>query len=141
MDITPKGKVRCPKDAAIMEKLPVGTGADAFEVDHCARCGSIWFDPYELEQTIRSGEGAANLEELDFGKAKHSYEQTMYRSGEKHCPRDKTILLEIPDPRQPHVMIDLCRTCGGVLLDAGELKDLSEFTLAERLKGFFRRTP
>jgi Zn-finger nucleic acid-binding protein len=38
-------------------------------------------------------------------------------------------------------MIDLCRTCGGVLLDAGELKDLSEFTLAERLKGFFRRTP
>jgi Zn-finger nucleic acid-binding protein len=141
MEITPKGKVRCPKDAAIMEKLPVGTGADAFEVDHCARCGAIWFDPYELEQTIKSGDGGSNLENLDFGKAKHTYEQTMYRSGEKHCPRDKSILLEIPDPRQPHVMIDLCRTCGGVLLDAGELKDLSEFTLAERLKGFFRRTP
>lgn len=139
MDITPKGKIRCPKDAAIMEKLRIGAGADAFEVDHCARCGAIWFDPYELEQTLKAKDSPADLEDIDFGKAKHSYEQTMYRSGDKHCPRDQSVLLEIPDPRQPHVMIDLCRTCGGVLLDSGELKDLSEFTLTERLKGFFRR--
>ncbi|MBY0114101.1 MAG: zf-TFIIB domain-containing protein [Phycisphaerales bacterium] len=139
MDITPKGKIRCPKDATIMEKLGVGSGEHALEVDHCARCGAIWFDPYELEQTIKAKDAGASMEELDFGKAKHSYEQTMYRSGDKHCPRDNTVLIEIPDPRQPHVMIDLCRTCGGVLLDAGELKDLSEFTLAERVKGFFRR--
>lgn len=122
-----------------MGKLPIGGGADAFEVDHCARCGAIWFDPYELEQTLKAADREASLEDIDFGKAKHTYEQTMYRSGEKHCPRDQSILMEIPDPRQPHVMIDLCRTCGGVLLDAGELKDLSEFTLAERLKALLKR--
>ncbi len=135
MKTTPPGKIRCPKDATIMEKLTVGDSK--FEVDHCGRCGAIWFDAYELEATIKAKDKGVDLGEIDYGTAKHNYEYKVLRDDFLECPRDHSKLVQVPDPRQPHVIIDLCRTCGGVLLDAGELKDLSEFTLAERMKGLF----
>lgn len=115
-----------------MERIPVGK----LIVDHCARCGSMWFDPYELEAVLKQ-EGAA--ETVDYGAAKHDYQWKVYRGSTLLCPRDETPMLTVPDPRQPHVEIDVCKTCGGVLLDAGELKDLDEFTLSERLKAFLQR--
>lgn len=136
MKTTPDGKIRCPKDAMIMEKLSIG-GSDIV-VDHCGRCGAIWFDAYELEAAIKAKEQGANLDDVDYGTAKINYEYKVLRDVFLECPHDHSKLLQIPDPRQPHVIIDLCRECGGVLLDAGELKDLSEFTLAERVRGLFR---
>lgn len=135
MDLTPPGKIRCPKCATIMEKIR--PGSLGFDVDHCARCGTMWFDAYELEAVLRA-KGAA-VEDVDFGAAKHNYEYKVHGNDELDCPRDQERLLRMPDPRQPHVVIDLCRKCGGILLDAGELKDLSDFTLAERLRAFFKR--
>lgn len=134
MDMTPPGKIRCPKDGTIMEKLPVSD----FSVDHCARCGAIWFDAYELEKTIRAKEQGFKVEEIDYGTARE-YDYKVHGGDIRECPRDHEPLIQIPDPRQPHVLIDLCKKCGGVLLDAGELKDLSEFTLGERLRGLFRK--
>jgi Zn-finger nucleic acid-binding protein len=127
-------RLRCPNDGTFMEKIPVGK-ASKLEVEHCARCGCMWFDPYELAQAIES---RAAVNEIDYGVAK-KYDQDVLNPLPKHCPRDQTPLVSIPDPRQPHVVIDVCRDCGGVLLDAGELKDLSEFTVGERLKAFFKR--
>jgi Zn-finger nucleic acid-binding protein len=117
-----------------MEKMPVGD----FAVDHCARCGAIWFDAYELQKTLDAKDRGLNLRDIDYGVAR-TYDAKVHGGEIPHCPRDGTVLLQIPDPRQPHIVIDLCRTCGGVLLDAGELTDLSEFTLAERVKGFFKK--
>jgi uncharacterized protein len=134
MEMTPHGKARCPRDATIMEKMPVGD----FSVDHCARCGSIWFDAYELQKTLDAKEQGLKISDVDYGTAR-TYDAKVHGGEIPHCPRDGSALLQIPDPRQPHVMIDLCRSCGGVLLDAGELTDLSEFTLAERMKSFFKK--
>lgn len=128
----PDERIRCPKDATIMEKLAVGS----FQVDHCGRCGSMWFDAYELEAVLRAKGAPA---EVDFGTAKHSYANKVYRSETLECPRDHSVMMQIPDPRQPHVIIDMCRSCGGVFLDSGELKDLSEFTLGERVRAFFQK--
>lgn len=115
-----------------MEKVPVGK----LIVDHCARCGAMWFDPYELELVIKDRPAA---EHVDYGAAKQQYQWNVYRASTLLCPRDQSELVTVPDSRQPHIEIEVCRTCGGVLLDAGELKDLSEFTLAERLKAFLKR--
>lgn len=125
-------KLRCPKDATLMEKLRIGR----LEVDHCARCGSMWFDAYEMEAALREKNAVG---EIDYGTAKHEYKDTMHRASPLVCPRDGTDLTAISHPNQPHVIIDVCTQCKGVLLDAGELKDLSEFTLAERVKAFFKR--
>jgi len=126
---TGDARLRCPKDAALMERISVGM----LTVDHCARCGGMWFDPYELEEALKRKE---TTEEIDYGAAKHDYQWKVHRASTLLCPRDQSPLVTVPDPRQPHVQIEVCRTCGGVLLDAGELKDLSEFTLAERLRAF-----
>jgi len=127
-------RLRCPKDGTLMEKLTIG-GAKKLLVEHCARCGCMWFDPYELAETLQRQNA---VEEIDYGIAK-KYDQDVHNPLPKHCPRDQAELIALPDPRQPHVVIDVCRQCGGVLLDAGELKDLSEFTVGERLKAFFSR--
>jgi Zn-finger nucleic acid-binding protein len=128
----PDDRLRCPKDASLMSKVSVGNVV----VDHCARCGAMWFDPYELEVAVRT-KGAA--QDIDHGAAKHQYQWNVYRASELLCPRDHSPLVTVPDSRQAHVQIELCRQCGGVLLDAGELRDLSEFTLSERLKAFLKR--
>ena len=112
-----------------MERISVGPLA----VDHCARCGAMWFDPYELEQAIRQKSAA---DEIDYGAAKHDYQWKVHRASTLLCPRDESPLIAVPDSRQPHVEIEVCRTCGGVLLDAGELKDLTVFTIAERFRAF-----
>ncbi len=133
MELTPPGKIRCPKCSTIMEKVQA---APNLEVEHCGRCGAMWFDPYELESVLKSGGGV--IGEVDYGAAR-TYDSKIHGADLRECPRDHQVLLQIPDPRQPHVAIDLCKKCGGVLLDAGELKDLSEFTLAERLRVFFKK--
>ena len=99
-----------------MEKVAVGE----LVVDHCARCGATWFDPYELEAALKT-KGAA--EEIDYGKA-NEYTWKVYRPSPILCPRDNHELITVPDSRQPHISIDVCRKCGGVLLDAGELKGM-----------------
>lgn len=129
-------RLRCPNCATFMEKISVDKAAGKLVVDHCARCGKMWFDPYELQQAAASKKAVS---EIDYGTADHDYDLTMHRPGLMACPRDNTTLTAVPDPRQPHVIIDICASCGGVLLDAGELKDLSEITLTERLKAFFKR--
>jgi Zn-finger nucleic acid-binding protein len=120
-----------------MEKVSVGR----ILVDHCARCGAMWFDAYELETTLRS---AGAVAEVDYGTAAggrpgFGYNLTNYLASDRMCPRCKRPLTTVPDARQPHVTIDVCSDCRGVLLDAGELKDLSEFTLAERVRAFLKR--
>lgn len=125
--------IRCPKDATLMEKIHAGN----LEVDHCARCGAIWFDAYEMALALQLPKDA--IKEIDYGTAKHGYALDVHRPEPLICPRDKQPLIAMPDPRQPHVVIDVCRGCGGVLLDKGELEDLSELTLAERLRGLLKK--
>jgi Zn-finger nucleic acid-binding protein len=133
MELTPPGKIRCPKCATIMEKIQAAPG---LEVEHCGRCGAMWFDAYELETALRTSGGTVHA--IDYGSAR-TYDQTVHGGDIRECPRDHKPLLQIPDPRQPHIVIDLCKHCGGVLLDAGELKDLREFTIGERLRAFFKK--
>jgi Zn-finger nucleic acid-binding protein len=128
----PDPRLRCPKDATLMEKMRVGE----LTVDHCARCGAMWFDPYELDAVLQQKSAATKI---DYGTAAADYQYNVHRPTPMLCPRDRSPLVAVPDSRQPHVEIDICKSCGGVLLDSGELKDLSEFTLKERLKAFLQR--
>lgn len=123
-------RILCPKDGITMEKVRVGE----LVIDHCARCGGMWFDPYELAAALNHEKAA---QKIDTGGLPKLYTHRVYNPTNMECPRDHTSLISVPDARQPHVMIDICRTCGGVLLDAGELKDLDEFTISERLRAFF----
>lgn len=106
-----------------MEKVKVGS----ITIDRCAGCAAMWFDAKELETVLKSKAYVKGLDRApeDIGRA-HSV-------GAIVCPRDKTPLRKHYDANQSHIETLVCPMCGGVLLDSGELKDLSEFTLRERL--------
>ncbi|MGQ0626559.1 MAG: zf-TFIIB domain-containing protein [Phycisphaerales bacterium] len=120
-------KLRCPKDAQLMEKVTVG----AMVIDRCARCGSIWLDSFELERLLAVQGAAARV---DVGAVRGMTPGNTI--GAVACPRDGASMHEVADPVQAHVRMHTCRVCNGKLLDAGELKDLSELTLLERLRSF-----
>lgn len=126
-------RIRCPKDGTIMERV---TAAGVI-VDRCAGCGAIWFDALELRQVLDTGD----IKATDTGKLEdrpHNI-QVGHNLGGMVCPRDGEPLIKARDLKQKHVEIDACRKCAGVLLDAGELTDLSEFTLGERIRGLLGR--
>ncbi|HZW10132.1 MAG TPA: zf-TFIIB domain-containing protein [Phycisphaerales bacterium] len=123
--------VYCPSDGVLMERIP----AAGIEADRCPVCGGVWLDGRELERVLGVPGAAARL---DRGPSDPEGPRG-HLIGRKVCPRDRRPLVSIPDPEQPHITTELCMTCGGVHLDAGELRDLSELSLRERLRGLVRR--
>ncbi len=108
-----------------MEQIRIGE----VTVDRCESCGGIWLDAGELDR-LTVVKGAA--QKLDTGRV---FAQSGASSAVRNCPRDGSTLTSLAHHRQKHVIVDRCSTCMGIFLDAGELKDLSEFTLAERVRG------
>jgi len=128
------GKIRCPKDATLMERETVGgsdKGGAGVALDRCARCGAIWLDAFELEKLL-SMQNAAK--KADIGPIEGAEPGSSL--GEHCCPRDATPLKVVHDPVQVHVRLESCETCNGKLLDAGEILDLSVLTLFEKLRSF-----
>ncbi len=102
-------------------------------LDRCAGCGAIWLDPGELARLLAC---TKSVLEADIGRS--GPEARGQSLGEVVCPRDLTPLAPKRHPEQSHVIIDECPTCHGMLLDAGELRDIDQFTLVERLKSLLR---
>lgn len=111
-----------------MDRVSVqGGGGEVVEVDRCGVCGAMWFDALELDRVLATKGGARGV---DLG---HGSGRAMpIHEGRPQCPVDHSTLIEMTDIRQGHVRMDGCTVCGGVLLDAGELKDLATFSLKER---------
>lgn len=139
-------RLRCPKDATIMEKIEVGT----VTIDRCGKCGAMWFDALELQKVLAFNDASKAVGNSVGKNAEHApvcsidpEEKRMHSTGRALagmvCPRDRSMLIDIVDQQQPHIHEKSCTVCGGILLDAGELQDLSEFTLKERIKGLFKR--
>jgi Zn-finger nucleic acid-binding protein len=109
-----------------MQRQKIGT----VEVDRCAGCAGLWLDALEKEKLLERPGLAAEADRPGAHAAG--------RPGEAlTCPRDRSTLIRMVDRRQPHVGFESCTVCGGVFLDAGELADLSELTLRERVRGLF----
>jgi len=98
-------------------------------IDRCAGCGSVWLDAGEVERLLMSTEAVLAADSGPSGPAARG--QSL---GEVLCPRDLTALEVVRHPEQSHIEVDRCPRCRGMLLDAGELRDMDEFTLVERLK-------
>jgi uncharacterized protein len=120
--------LKCPKDGTVMEKI----NASGISLDRCPACGALWFDAKELEQLQRNQKAA---DAVDIGASVRSDAPIKRRN--LRCPRDNEAMHEVEAPKQSHIMVMECNTCGGHLLDAGEFKDMAKFTLGEKIKNFF----
>ena len=114
----------CPKCNNRMEAI----NDPAFSALKCPGCGGIWFrdGSHEIARTI---EGAAAIDESDTHSAA-AYNEVR----DIDCPECKKKMIKMADRSQLHIQFEACSYCHGVFFDAGEFKDLTEFSFAERVK-------
>src|SRR5262245_52478143 len=113
----PEGEtIRCPNDNTRMERESVG----GIVIDRCSACGRLWLDDGEMKALLSDQSNVDTADSGPFGR-----ESKRAALGDRICPRDGTGLLEIKHPQRPDVLIEYCTKCRGVLLDAGELRQIS----------------
>ena len=98
------------------------------EVDRCVNCKGLWFDMLEKEDLLK----IEHSETIDLGNEQVDPKYRDMR--EIDCPRCHQPMFPMVDKDQFHIRYESCPTCYGTFFDAGEFKDLKEFTVTERFK-------
>ena len=110
--------ITCPGCGKKMTKLELGNRV----VDVCLDgCGGIWFDAYEINSFDEDSEELGQMLE-DITPEKNIKK---IPEDKRECPRCMMSHLEQQYfSNKQQVMMDRCPKCGGVFLDAGELKEI-----------------
>ena len=118
--------LKCPKCQHGMEEVTHGE----IVIDRCTNCQGLWFDAGEVE-LLRNRKAAAAIDtgDAETGRAANAIDR--YR-----CPRCSGSMVRLVDPKQPHIWYETCSACNGSFFDAGEFRDLSQFTLSDIFKRF-----
>ena len=104
-------KIQCPRCWVEAEKNEVEIFGPNIIIDVCPKCNGIWLDPGELGKLLKDRKMTEYLTK-DIGTQSKS---------QLVCPRCGG-LMDIESAEDTE--IDVCLTCRGVWLDAGELEDL-----------------
>ncbi|MBI5865567.1 MAG: zf-TFIIB domain-containing protein [Planctomycetes bacterium] len=123
--------MNCPKCCGSMAPVAFRD----VEVDRCDSCGGIWFDLMELERLAKT-KGA---EIIDSAARKMDTAAGPTTSAKTKCPHCTEPMIEMTVHGQPHIRFESCTVCHGAFLDAGELRDMKQLTLAEWLRSLLRR--
>lgn len=110
--------MKCP---ACENQLQQMTVADV-TVDVCkGGCGGIWFDNFELKKFDEPHESAGEaLLDIELNKT-----VALDHSKKLKCPRcDDIVMMRHFFSVKHEVEVDECPGCGGIWLDAGELKQI-----------------
>jgi len=116
----------CPVDRQELTEKEYESG---IKVDGCPDCHGAWLDKGELERI------QASLEH-DFADDIRAVPDTvgrayaMARAEEappRQCPKCGTTLDRVEHGYTSQILVDVCRRCGGVWLDRGELEALELF--------------
>lgn len=118
----------CPRCRGAMRPVKAGE----FTVDRCDACRGLWFDTLELDRVSKDRSLSAVVDPEPHAPAPGGRPK-----GPMLCPRDRSTLIRMAALGQPHIKYESCKVCGGAFLDAGELRDLSEVSIRERLAQFF----
>lgn len=117
----------CPVCRVPMETMEI----EGIEIDVCPSCNGIWLDEGELT-------ALANLEPKAFEGVEHILvpvdklsqgEETKKPNvvSERICPRCGVKLFSYRYGGNSDIVIDGCEQCGGIWLDAGELKKIFDY--------------
>ncbi len=120
--------MNCPKCDSAFEKIFVET----IELDRCTNCKGIWFDSGELKEILK----IKNSEKVDIGDQKVGKRNDNIKN--VRCPKCNQIMAPMVDLKQSHIWYEYCGSCGGVYLDAGELKDLKEINIFDKIKNIIK---
>ena len=116
--------MKCPKCESQMHPLK---GAP-FLAFRCQGCLGFWF-PGGDDEVAKALDYAAIFDDAPTG-ANAGFDQNR----DIDCPHCSEKMIPMADKNQFHVKYESCANCRGVFLDSGELLDLSEFSIVERIK-------
>ncbi len=115
--------MECPKCHSKMERL----AGVSFAASKCVGCKGIWFQDGSLE-LARGIKGCADAVDADGPNSAAAYNSVRAIN----CPECHKKMVAMVDRAQLHIQFEACSYCNGVFLDAGEFKDLAEFSWLER---------
>ena len=138
----------------LMEKKFVDGPGRGFALDHCPRCGGMWFDRGEVTEVARQDQsvlkGAVLDPTLRINPPCQKCRTPLDRNADKCGVCGQRNILKCPvcdremERRPVHgVMLDLCRNCQGVWFDNAELTSIwrmNTLALAKR-RGRLGETP
>ncbi|MEX1032275.1 MAG: zf-TFIIB domain-containing protein [Cellvibrionaceae bacterium] len=117
--------MKCPKCNSDFKQLNTPFG----DVERCLQCKGLWLDMLEHEDLMDIADGV-DVGDPEIGK---KYNEIGHISCPV-CPNSK--MLRMVDAKQTHIWFESCPTCYGRFYDAGEFKDLSEYTISDFIKKF-----
>lgn len=111
----------CPKCHNTLQT----TAHSQLNVQKCQGCGGLLLKDgsFELARSLK------DVADLD---APGEFSTNEMRDIE--CPECQSKMLHMIDRTQHHIEFEACTRCDNVFLDAGELTDLTDFTVFERVK-------
>ncbi|MCA9066985.1 MAG: zf-TFIIB domain-containing protein, partial [Planctomycetaceae bacterium] len=90
-------------------------------IDRCENCSALWMDAGELQQALR--------EHTQLDPATLPSTRSL-----RCCPRCDQMMVAVHYPGTT-ILIDVCRTCSGVFLDAGEYRSIRHHITSARGSG------
>jgi uncharacterized protein len=123
--------MKCPKCEGLLESVDFGTD---ISVMRCDSCHGLFSNTATLE---KMREQWLSDTVLDTGSAAVGARNNALQ--DIQCPGCHTIMERVEDIDQSHIQLDLCPSCDGVFLDAGELTDMKHVTLMDHIKRLLGR--
>lgn len=88
---------------------------EGLRVYHDPQSGGYWLEKGELETIAQHHHAHLSTQALEIG-------ETVQRHHGRSCPKDSVDLVEYEFGKHSGIKLDICPTCGGIWLDAGELE-------------------
>ena len=122
----PKSKRTCPDCLTFLESVDIGKN-NRFIIEKCERCFGLFFDNHELERLLEE-----RLEKSYWIDAQKLHSLLQYplhqdRVIYRRCPECNKLMQRKNYLNRSGVIMDVCKE-HGLWLDAGELKQIQEWT-------------
>jgi len=122
----PKSKRTCPDCMTYLDSVDVGKNS-RFIIEQCERCFGLFFDNHELERLLEQSVSKSYF--VDHHKLHSLLQHPLHKDVilYRKCPQCSKIMQRKNHLGRSGVIVDACVE-HGVWLDAGELKQIQEWT-------------
>ncbi len=122
-------KIKCPKCRGVLQQTIFSRD---ISILRCSVCCGMLIDPdtiIKIRKAVRADEF------FDIGHPKVG--KALDKVDEMLCPSCDVPMRKETDAEQIHIKYETCPSCRRMFLDAGELIDLSQETLIDKLRDLF----